>query len=67
MDSPSQVYFGCSKRSHFCCDSTISRASPQSVVSELNSGLLWVCDLLHQVFAKDLSFYEVEAMSLIQG
>jgi hypothetical protein len=29
--------------------------------------MLYVCDLPHQDFAKDFSFYEVDAMSLIHG
>ena len=67
MDSPSHVYFGCSESSHIRRDRTISRASPQSVATALSSSMLWVCDLPHQVFAKDFSFYEVDAMSLIHG
>ena len=67
MDSPSHVYFGCSEPSDIRCDRTISHASSQSVATELSSLMLWVCDLPHQVFAKDCPFYEVEAMSLIHG
>ena len=67
MDSPSHVFFGCSESSHIRRDRTISHASSQSVATELSSLMLWVCDLPHQVFAKDCPFYEVEAMSLIHG
>ena len=67
MDPPSRVYFDCSESSHIRRDRTISHASSQSVVAALSSSMLYVCDLPHQDFAKDFSFYEVDAMSLIHG
>ena len=67
MDSPCCVYFGCSEPSHFRCDSPTTHASSQSVAAELSSSMPGVCDLPHQIVAKDLPLYEVEAMSLIHG
>ena len=67
MDSPCCVYFGCSEPSHFRCDSPTTHASSQSVAAELSSSMPGVCDLPHQVVAKDLPLYEVDAMSLIHG
>ena len=65
MDSPSRAYLGFSKPSHFRCVPTISHASSQSVAVEISSSAVGVCDRPHQVFAKDLPLYDVEAMSLI--
>ena len=67
MDSPSRVYFGYLEPSNFRRDRTTSHASSQSVAVEISSSAVGVCDRPHQVFAKDLPLYDVEAMSLIHG